>query len=98
MKRTSLRSGRESHNRHSSKLVLLAAAGLACSSVATASNITWNRAAGNQGNFSDGVNWAGGTMPGSADTGFLDNGGIAGVATVIGPVTSLRLGTTAGSS
>src|SRR5438105_1685287 len=99
MKCTQLKSRRESSNRRITyQAILLAATGFACSSLARATDISWTRAAGNIGNLGDGSNWAGGSVPGAADTGFINNGGIASASAFTGTFTSLRLGTAASSS
>ena len=55
----------------------LSAAALFASDRALAADISWTRASGNPGSFGDGANWAGGVVPGPADNGFINNGGIS---------------------
>ncbi len=74
-------------------LAALATAGAFASNRALASDFSWSRAAGNPGNFGDGTNWLGGVAPGTIDNGFINNGGIATVATgFTGTVTDVRIG------
>jgi hypothetical protein len=99
MKRSPPISSRKSFNRRAPnrnttiRFILLSAAGLIGQGIAHATDISWNRAAGNTGNISDGTNWVGGVAPGSSDNGFINNGGIASSSSpYVGTISNLRLG------
>ena len=60
MKRTPLISSRKSFNRRAPvQFILLSAAGLIGPGIAHATDISWNRAAGNSGNIGDGITISG---------------------------------------
>ncbi|MBC8105013.1 MAG: hypothetical protein H7Z14_00355 [Anaerolineae bacterium] len=82
---------------HAVVCAALSAAGMFAGERAFAADITWVRAAGNPGLFSDGANWVGGVAPSSsADSGFINNGGISTVgAPFTGTVNNIGLGITA---
>src|SRR5581483_3361428 len=94
MKRTRLNcSHRSFRARASVQLILLSAAGVIGPGIARATDISWNRAAGNSGNLGDGANWAGVVAPGSGDNGFINNGGVASSSSAyVGTISNLRLG------
>src|SRR5437762_1746452 len=94
MKRTPLISSRGSSSRRTCvEAILLSAAGLIAPGIARATDISWNRAAGNQGDIGTGSNWVGAVAPGSGDVGFINNGGIASSsAPYAGTISNLRLG------
>ncbi len=100
MKRTRLNcSCGRSNRRASVQLILLAAAGLVGPGVAHATDISWNRAAGNSGEIGDGTNWVGTVAPGSSDNGFINNGGVAAsTSPYVGTISNLRLGASIGDS
>jgi hypothetical protein len=71
----------------------LTAAGMLACEHALAADINWVRAPGNPGSFGDGVNWAGGMVPGPGDNGYINNGGIAtAAASVTATINDLRVG------
>jgi hypothetical protein len=94
MKRTPLISSRGSFSRRTCvEAILLSAAGLIGPGIAHATDISWNRAAGNTGNLGDGANWVGAVAPGSGDVGFINNGGVASSSSpYVGTISNLRLG------
>ena len=86
-----------SNRRASVQLILLAAVGLVGPGVAHATDISWNRAAGNSGEIGDGTNWVGAVAPGSSDNGFINNGGVAAsTSPYVGTISNLRLGASIG--
>lgn len=74
-------------------------AGLNLADVASAADISWIGAPATPLDFGAGSNWAGGVVPDAPDNAFINNGGIAAVATgFTRTMTNLRLGSDPASS